>query len=62
MSSPTPSRKRRVIHAKPTLNGWNRRDSCSPGFISSAHSAGVRVSAMKPEITTAKVRVTANWR
>ena len=61
-SSSTPSRKRRVVHAKPRLNGRKRRDSWWPGFIRMAHSAGVSVSAMKPEITTAKVSVTANCR
>jgi hypothetical protein len=38
------------------------RASWWPLFIRIAHSAGVSVSAMKPEITTAKVSVTANWR
>ena len=56
------SRKRRVSQAKPVLNGAKMRECWSPFFMRSAQSAGVRVSAMKPEITTAKVSVTANWR
>ena len=58
----TAHRKRPVSQAKPRLNGLKRRDSCSPGFMRSAHNAGVSVSAMKPEITTAKVSVRANCR
>ena len=61
-SSPTPSRNRRVVQAKPRLNGLKILEWWSPFFIRMAHSAGVRVNAMKPEITTAKVSVTANCR
>ena len=58
----TPPRKRCVVQEKPTLKGWKMREWWSPFFIRIAHSAGVSVSAMKPEMTTAKVSVTANWR
>ena len=47
---------------KPTLNGRKSRDSWCPCLMRIAHRAGVSVRAMKPEITTAKVSVTANWR
>ncbi len=51
-----------MIQEKPRLNGRKSRDSWSPFFIRMAHSAGVSVRAMNPEITTAKASVTANWR
>ena len=56
------SRNLRVTHAKPRLNGSNTRECWSPFFIRMAHSAGVSVNAMKPEISTAIVSVTANCR
>ena len=58
--SPTVSVKKRVKRAKPRLNGRNRRDSLWVGLSSSAHRAGVSVSATIPEITTATATVTAN--
>ena len=57
--------KRRVTQAKPLLKGLNifcTQPSSWPGLRSSAHSAGVSVKATTPEITTAIVTVTANWR
>ena len=59
-AAPTAQRNVLVTLAKATLNGWNIGDSCPPGRSSSEHSAGVSVSAVKPEITTAMATVTAN--
>ncbi len=56
----TPRRKNLVVLSNATLKGWKIFDSWSPGFSSSAQSAGVSVNATKPEITTATVTVTAN--
>ncbi len=59
-AKPTADRKRFVVHVKKTLNGWKSFDSWSPGFSISEQSAGVSVSAVKPESTTATASVTAN--
>ncbi len=56
----TPFVYRDTIHAKPSLNGLKIRDSAWEGFSSSAHKAGVSVSAVTPEMTTAVATVTAN--
>ena len=56
----TPRRKKRVVLSNATLNGWKIFDSWCSDLSMSAHSAGVSVSAVKPEITTATVTVTAN--
>ncbi len=61
-ASCTRSRNLRVTQAKPRLNGSNTREWWSPFFIRIAHSAGVSVNAMKPEISTEIVSVTANCR
>ena len=54
------ARKNLVVFAKPWLNGWKSFHSWSPALRRRAHSAGVSVSAVKPEITTATATVTAN--
>jgi len=56
----TPFAYKDTIHAKPSLNGLKIRDSAWEGFSSSAHKAGVSVSAVTPEMTTAVATVTAN--
>ena len=42
------------------VKGANSRQPCCAGLRNSAHSAGVKVSATNPEITTAIATVTAN--
>ena len=49
-----------MSHANARLNGRNSAGSLCCGFSSSAHSAGVSVSATMPEMTTAVATVTAN--
>ena len=47
-------------HAKPRLNGLKNRFSSWVRFRRIAHIAGVSVSAVRPEISTAVTTVTAN--
>ncbi len=56
----TPERKVPVAFLKPALNHLAQRHSRCSERNRSAHIAGVSVSAVNPEITTATATVTAN--
>ena len=58
----TVPRKRAVSQLKPRLNGRKIFASCSALRNRIAHKAGVSVSAMNPEMTTAIATVNANCR
>ena len=53
-----------MTQPKTRLKGANRRSLRSPwlGLSRIAHSAGVSVSATRPDRITATAIVTANWR